>query len=161
MGCRIERCPYACHYPCAIDSGGEYVDNVGFYCPGHVHIAKKRKEPLCTYSATMAHADLRCASPEALTLAKWPTDSPVQYTAVNIWDDIDTEDIEFIAAHSHHWEQYTPTYLNQNLTSKVRSLCGVPHQAPIHHNTLFANLVFAGVRARDRFWPLGLLHKPP
>ncbi len=116
---------------------------------------------MCAYSATMAHADLRCASPEALTLAKWPTDSPVQYTAVNIWDDIDTEDIEFIAAHSHHWEQYTPTYLNQNLTSKVRSLCGVLHQAPIHHNTLFANLVFAGVRARDRFWPLGLLHKPP
>ncbi|ELR12668.1 SET domain containing protein [Acanthamoeba castellanii str. Neff] len=97
MGCRIERCPYACHYPCAIESGGEYVDNVGFYCPGHVHIAKK----------------------QALTLTKWPTESPVQYTAVNIWDDIDTEDIEFIAAHSHHWEQYTPTYLNQNLASKV------------------------------------------
>lgn len=81
-------------------------------------------------SAIMAHADLRCAPPEALTLTKWPTESPVQYTAVNIWDDIDTEDIEFIAAHSHHWEQYTPTYLNQNLASKVHSLCGAYPYAP-------------------------------
>jgi hypothetical protein len=47
MGCQIASCTYICHYPCAIDSGGEFVDNVGFYCPSHVNLAKKsKKSPL-------------------------------------------------------------------------------------------------------------------
>jgi hypothetical protein len=55
-----------------------------------------------------------------LTLCKWPVESPVLYTPVNVWDDIAVEDYEFITSHSHHWEHYTPMYLNQNLSTKVR-----------------------------------------
>jgi len=97
VGCLIETCKYICHYPCAIGSGGEYVENEGFYCPNHVELATRRLFALC----------------------KWPNDMPVRFLSENIWDGIAKEDCEFISLNREKWEEYTPSFLQRNLTSKV------------------------------------------
>ncbi len=39
MGCVVKSCRKVYHYPCATTSGGEMIEDVGFYCVDHLQDA--------------------------------------------------------------------------------------------------------------------------
>lgn len=125
VGCIIDSCKYACHFPCALVSGGDYVVGTGFYCSQHIFRAKQSTEGFLAFGACFSILSFSSLQTELLSLSKWPSNYHIKYTSQNIWDDVAPKDRLFLQANKDKWEEHVPSFLSQNFESKVWKLLDV------------------------------------